>query len=123
MPEGCDWVSDHAGALQLPDFPEFGPFDFTLPQVIPIPRLLPHLQLWEPAHGWGQLTSTGGEAIPIRTSHATAGQQQQAFMTAGAAAVLTTGGVLVGMVSALGLLRRVAGRGRLALRPVCDNGM
>ena len=66
VPEGCEWVGADAAheALQLPEFPDFGELDFELLQVIPIPRLLPDLQLWE-SHGLGQLISDKEQLPPM----------------------------------------------------------
>lgn len=38
---GCEWVAAEPERLRLPDFPELGSFDFTLP---PVPLLLPPLE-------------------------------------------------------------------------------
>jgi len=37
--KGCEWVSEKAETLHLPDFPDFS--EFKLPPMVPLPRLLP----------------------------------------------------------------------------------
>ena len=94
-------------------FPDFGELDFELLQVIPIPRLLPDLQLWE-SHGLGQLISDKEQLPPMLNKRGGGAHEGQVFggvpvpsVLGGAAPLaLGLGGFLVGILSTWSMTRR-----------------
>ena len=92
----CKWIEDAPEMLQLPDFPDLGSFEFTVP---PIPRLLPE---------WNQLQIHGsGTPQP----HLVARQTHAVPMAIGVGA----GGLTFVAAAVLGSWMRKRG-GRCALR-------
>lgn len=100
---GCEWVSEEAGKLQLPEFPTLGDgMTFTLP---PIPRLLPsweHLQTLAPAE---HQLATGERAFGE-------GAREYVQGSIAEAAVGGAAGLVLGMLLTFGVAYGVRKRAR-----------
>ena len=70
--QGCEWLTEGTGAIELPDFPSVGDirFEFGIPA---IPRLLPD---------WGQLQTLGAPAAAHHLSASAHGGAEDASVAA-----------------------------------------